>query len=166
MTFAPTKWMVTSKKYVSSYPCSFSACCYAMSAIHSRCGIALSRWCWTSVFQVSRLLLPPPGAHAAPTPVVALSFDTNQELLWVSNQYGRVTSFYGSELQRYTSFKAGDGPIHQLLFHEKGVIALGSRSIHMAMRRGPPMWHITYGSIVLNRPAEQSWHMWELDMTI
>lgn len=48
-------------------------------------------------------------------------------------------------MQRYTSFKAhasGDGPVRQILIHDKGVIALGSRSIHMAMRRGVPLWHI------------------------
>ena len=27
--------------------------------------------------------------------------------------------------------------------YDKGVIALGPTSIHMAMRRGPPIWHIT-----------------------
>lgn len=61
----------------------------------------------------------------------------------MGNEYGRVSSFYGSELQRYTSFKAGDGPVRQLLVHDKGIIALCSRSIHMSMRRGPPLWHIT-----------------------
>lgn len=50
-------------------------------------------------------------------------------------------------MQRYTSFKAhasGDGPVRQILIHDKGVIALGSRSVHMALRRGLPLWHITF----------------------
>lgn len=58
---------------------------------------------------------------------------------------GRVTSFYGSELQRYTSFKARtttDGPVRQILVNDKGVVVLGSRDIHMASRKGPPIWHI------------------------
>jgi PAB-dependent poly(A)-specific ribonuclease subunit 2 len=66
----------------------------------------------------------------------------------LSQLQGRVTSFYGAELQRYTSFKAhpsGDGPVRQLLFCDKGVIALGSRSVHMASRKGPTLWHIVYG---------------------
>jgi PAB-dependent poly(A)-specific ribonuclease subunit 2 len=83
-----------------------------------------------------------------PTPVATFAFDTNQELLWIGNEYGRVSSFYGTELQRYTSFKAGEGPVRQILFHDKGVIALGSKSIHMAMRRGPPIWHITYATYI------------------
>jgi PAB-dependent poly(A)-specific ribonuclease subunit 2 len=96
--------------------------------------------------EVTRLALPPPGIHAVPTPIAAMAFDTGQELLWAGNEYGRVSSFYSTDLQRYTSFKAGDGPIRQLLFHDKGVIALGSRSIHMATRRGHSIWHITYGT--------------------
>lgn len=58
---------------------------------------------------------------------------------------GRVTSFYGTELQRYTSFKAhlsANGPVRQILVNDKGVIALGAKDVHMALRRGPPLWHI------------------------
>ncbi|CZS97451.1 related to PAN2-component of Pab1p-stimulated poly(A) ribonuclease [Rhynchosporium agropyri] len=97
--------------------------------------------------QVGRLLLPPPGPNVLPTPVSTFAFDNSQELLWCGNQFGRVSSFYGNELQRYTSFKCGDGPVYQLLFHEKGVIALGAKSVHMAMRRGPPIWHITHNEM-------------------
>lgn len=79
--------------------------------------------------------------------MTTLAFDNSQELLWAGNEYGRVCSFYGTELQPYTSFKAHssqDGKIHQLLFNDKGVIALGSRSVHMALRRGPPLWNIRH----------------------
>ncbi|KAM5375702.1 hypothetical protein ACJZ2D_005885 [Fusarium nematophilum] len=82
-----------------------------------------------------------------PTPVTTMTFDTSQELLWTGNDYGRVTSFYGTELQRYTSFKAhqsSDGPVRQILVNEKGVVVLGSKDVHMALRRGPPMWHIKH----------------------
>ncbi|KAH8666304.1 PAB-dependent poly(A)-specific ribonuclease subunit PAN2 [Xylariales sp. PMI_506] len=97
--------------------------------------------------EVSRTPLPPPGVRAHPTPVTTLAFDTSQELLWAGNEYGRVCSFYSTELQQYTSFKAHssqDGRVHQLLFNDKGVIALGSRSVHMAMRRGPPLWTVRH----------------------
>lgn len=61
---------------------------------------------------------------------------------------GRVTSFYGNELRRYTSLKAHKtGAVHQLLVNEKGVIALGSNYIHMANRTGPPIWHLEYGAL-------------------
>lgn len=58
-----------------------------------------------------------------------------------------MVSFYGRDLQRYTAFKIhppSEGPIRQFLFHDKGVIALGTRSVHMAMRRGPALWNIRY----------------------
>ncbi|KPM42869.1 PAB-dependent poly(A)-specific ribonuclease subunit PAN2 [Neonectria ditissima] len=76
-----------------------------------------------------------------------MTFDTSQELLWTGNEYGRVTSFYGTELQRYTSLKAhlsSDGPVRQILINEKGIVALGSKDVHMSLRRGPPIWHIRH----------------------
>jgi len=60
---------------------------------------------------------------------------------------GRVTSYIGRDLQRYTAFRVQptlDGPIRQFLFTDKGVIVLGTRTIHMAMRRGPTLWSIRY----------------------
>ncbi|KAF4595528.1 PAB-dependent poly(A)-specific ribonuclease subunit PAN2 [Ophiocordyceps camponoti-floridani] len=97
--------------------------------------------------EVSRIPFPSSGVHAMPTPVTTMTFDTSQELLWTGNDYGRVMSFLGTEQQRYTSFKAHqaiDGPVRQILVNDKGVIALGSRDIHMALRRGPPIWHIRH----------------------
>ncbi|QGI96676.1 hypothetical protein CEK26_009745 [Fusarium fujikuroi] len=97
--------------------------------------------------EVTRIPFPPPGVHAMPTPVATMTFDNSQELLWTGNEYGRVTSFYGTELQRYTSFKAhasSDGPIRQILVNEKGIVSLGAKDVHMAIRRGLPIWHIRH----------------------
>ncbi|OAR02912.1 hypothetical protein LLEC1_04548, partial [Akanthomyces lecanii] len=117
--------------------------------------------------EVARIQFPPPGLHALPTPVTTMMFDTSQELLWTGNDYvrptrrytqvqhtgiltsckGRVTSFVGSELQRYTSFKAhlsSEGPVRQILVNDKGVIALGSNDVHMSHRRGAAIWHIKH----------------------
>ncbi|RKF78846.1 PAN2-PAN3 deadenylation complex catalytic subunit PAN2 [Golovinomyces cichoracearum] len=93
--------------------------------------------------EVGRLLLPPPGPQLPTTPISTFVFDTVQELLWVGNSFGRISSYYGTELQRYTSFIAGDGVIHQILLHDKGVFALTSTAIHAATRWGPQIWHIT-----------------------
>ncbi|KAF2453731.1 PAB-dependent poly(A)-specific ribonuclease subunit PAN2 [Lineolata rhizophorae] len=98
--------------------------------------------------EISRVGLPPPGPHALPTAVSVLAFDTSQELLWAGNEFGRLTSFYGPELQKYTSFRAhppadGAGVVKQLLFSEKGVLSVASRSVHFALRRGPAIWHLT-----------------------
>ncbi|KAI9759589.1 MAG: Protein kinase C-like 1 [Chaenotheca gracillima] len=100
--------------------------------------------------QVARTAFPPPGIHALPTPVSLLAFDTFQELLWTGNEYGRVTSFYGPKIQKYTSFRghlSAEGPVRQLLFNEKGVISIASRSVHMAVRRGLPVWNITHANM-------------------
>ncbi|KAI6783498.1 ubiquitin carboxyl-terminal hydrolase family protein [Emericellopsis cladophorae] len=97
--------------------------------------------------EIARVPFPPPNLHAMPTPVSTMTFDNLQELLWTGNEYGRVTSFYGAELQRYTSFKAHaatEGPVRQILVNDKGVIALGAKDLHMAMRRGLPQWHIRH----------------------
>ncbi|POR34438.1 PAB-dependent poly(A)-specific ribonuclease subunit PAN2 [Tolypocladium paradoxum] len=97
--------------------------------------------------EVSRIPFPPPGVHAMPTPVTTMTFDTSRELLWTGNDYGRVASFMGSELQRYTSFKAHltpDGPVRQILVNDRGVVVLGSNDVHMALRRGPPLWHVRH----------------------
>lgn len=57
-----------------------------------------------------------------------------------------MTSFYGPELQRYTSVRAhpaSEGPVRQLLFHEKGVISISSKSVHLISRRGLTQWHLS-----------------------
>lgn len=100
--------------------------------------------CVANLAQITRFLLPVPAKHFAPTPASTIAFDTAQELFWAGNDYGRVSGFLGPELQRYTSFKAGNGPVCQLLFHDRGVIALSSNSVHMSSRRGLPIWHIVY----------------------
>ncbi|KAI1813850.1 PAB-dependent poly(A)-specific ribonuclease subunit PAN2 [Poronia punctata] len=97
--------------------------------------------------EVARIPFPPPGVRALSTPVTCLAFDNAYELLWTGNEYGRVTSFYGAELQRYTSFKAHpsqNGRVYQILFNNKGVIALGARSVHMRDRCGLPLWTIRH----------------------
>ncbi|KAF2837605.1 PAB-dependent poly(A)-specific ribonuclease subunit PAN2 [Patellaria atrata CBS 101060] len=97
--------------------------------------------------EVARIFLPGPGPQdrALPTPATTLAFDPSQELLWAGNEYGRVSSFYGAELQKYTSFKAhpsSEGHVKQLLFAPKGIISISTRSIHLSSRRGLAQWHV------------------------
>ncbi|KAK4242788.1 ubiquitin carboxyl-terminal hydrolase-domain-containing protein [Achaetomium macrosporum] len=97
--------------------------------------------------EVTRIAFPAPGTNDFPRPATTLAFDTSAELLWAGNDRGRVASFYGRDLQRYTAFKIqppSEGPVRQFLFHDKGVICLGTRSVHMAMRRGPALWNIRH----------------------
>ncbi|KAJ4293921.1 poly(A)-specific ribonuclease [Collariella sp. IMI 366227] len=97
--------------------------------------------------EVTRIAFPAPNSNDYTRPATALAFDTIAELLWAGNDRGRVVSFYGRDLQRYTAFRiqpVAEGPVRQFLFHDKGVIALGTRSVHMAMRRGPALWNIRH----------------------
>ncbi|EQL29647.1 poly(A)-specific ribonuclease [Blastomyces gilchristii] len=97
--------------------------------------------------EVSRIAVPPSGPHVLPTVASTIAFDDTQELLWTGNEFGRVTSFYGPELQRYTSVKAhpaSEGPVRQLLFHEKGVLSVSSKSVHLTSRRGLTIWHLSH----------------------
>ncbi|KAK4199754.1 putative PAB-dependent poly(A)-specific ribonuclease subunit PAN2 [Triangularia verruculosa] len=96
---------------------------------------------------------PPPGIGGVGVggglkPATALAFDPQAELLWAGDWKGRVSSFANRELQRYTAFKIqtdpNDGPVQQFLFHDKGVIVLGRKGVHMAMRRGPALWNIRH----------------------
>jgi PAB-dependent poly(A)-specific ribonuclease subunit 2 len=105
--------------------------------------------------EIVRITLPPPSqlrspsgdwTSVLPTQASAVAFDDAQELLWVGNDHGRVASFYGPQLQRYTSVKAhlGEGPVRQLLLHEKGVLSVASKSVHLTSRKGLTQWHITH----------------------
>jgi PAB-dependent poly(A)-specific ribonuclease subunit 2 len=86
-----------------------------------------------------------------------------QELLWAANEFvsyllicyqdfnslileqqGRITSFYGPELQRYTSYRGhapAEGPVKQMLMCDRGVISITAKSIHLASRKGVTQWH-------------------------
>jgi hypothetical protein len=62
-------------------------------------------------------------------------------------QQGRVTSLYGPQLERYTSYRghaATEGPVKQFLFTDKGVLSISRQSVHYSHRRGLTQWHLTY----------------------
>ncbi|EPS41531.1 hypothetical protein H072_4574 [Dactylellina haptotyla CBS 200.50] len=94
--------------------------------------------------EVSRVAIPGALPHTPSTPLTALSFDIHQDLIWAGNDYGRVTSYYGSELQRYTSYRGHDeGPVRNFLFSDRGIVSLGPKSLHVSARRGLAKSHIT-----------------------
>lgn len=65
----------------------------------------------------------------------------------MQHQQGRITSYYGPGLQRYISLRAhpaNEGRVANLLFHERGVISLASKSVHLTSRRGLTQWHISW----------------------
>ncbi|KAK5167002.1 poly(A)-specific ribonuclease [Saxophila tyrrhenica] len=108
--------------------------------------------------QTVRIAHPGPSPNAPPGVVTAFAFDTAQELLWTGNEYGRVTSFYGQDLQRYTSYRGhsnsaprgapGNAHVKQFLFCEKGVLSISSKSIHLSSRTGLTLWHLSSPDMV------------------
>lgn len=107
--------------------------------------------------------MPPPAPNSLNTIATAVAFDNSQELIWAGNEYvsvlasevcfhrvlinpqGRVSSFYGTEMQKYTCWRAhpeAEGPVKQILVCDKGVLSVSAKSVHLASKRGLTQWHI------------------------
>lgn len=109
----------------------------------------IDRWhvvCLLMSIQTTRIAFPPPGIQV-PAPqcnCTSLVYDTSQELLWTGNGFGRVTSFYGPDLQRYTSYRGHDpveGAVKQILPCDKGILSISGTTVHLSSRRGLAIWH-------------------------
>eukprot|EP00079_Xenopus_tropicalis_P010054 XP_002934576.2 PREDICTED: PAB-dependent poly(A)-specific ribonuclease subunit PAN2 [Xenopus tropicalis] len=70
-------------------------------------------------------------------PVSAVHFDLHEEMLWVGNHGGHATSFFGHDLERYSSFQVhGSNDIRQIQSLENGVMFLTKNNLKCMTRGG------------------------------
>jgi len=78
------------------------------------------------------------GSHARNQPAVTcLAFDNREELLWMGNDSGHVTSYYGLDMAKYTSFQVhSDHDIRAQMTNDSGLLSLTKNALKLSIRRG------------------------------
>jgi PAB-dependent poly(A)-specific ribonuclease subunit 2 len=83
----------------------------------------------------------PQNGHCA---ITTVQFDTDEELIWTGNEQGRLCSYYGPALQKYTCFRAHRDAVREIHLTKKLVLSLSSTSLSARTRRGLVKWTIEY----------------------
>lgn len=75
--------------------------------------------------------------------VTALAFDPYEELLWSGNSAGRVVSYYGTQLEKYTAFVTGQTDVRSMIVTETAVLALTAQRLKANRRQGISIFNHT-----------------------
>nr|XP_026693869.1 PAN2-PAN3 deadenylation complex catalytic subunit PAN2 isoform X1 [Ciona intestinalis] len=71
----------------------------------------------------------------------SVHFDSGNELLWVGNQSGHMTSYYGAAMQKYTSFQIHPQhhPVVEVLSFDDKIVGLTKDRLQCNLKRGIPV---------------------------
>ncbi|XP_073238938.1 PAN2-PAN3 deadenylation complex catalytic subunit PAN2-like [Porites lutea] len=68
--------------------------------------------------------------------ISAVIFDPLEELVWTGNQSGYLASYFGPELQKYTSFKVHHEEIRHVTANDHGILSLSCNELCFSSRPG------------------------------
>jgi PAB-dependent poly(A)-specific ribonuclease subunit 2 len=73
--------------------------------------------------------------------ITTLAFDLHEDLLWAGTKSGHVTSYYGTHLQKYTSFQVHPtDEVRNILTMDDNLIILTNRTLRSQQRSGIPVF--------------------------